>query len=134
MRECVVIVIVIVMMKEGHSQVITSQNQLPVFYGSSVCSWAANAPTIVYNQFVSSEETNVTFNTAAQSWSFSTFETCDPSSDVIKCQGNSYHIQAVRDIEATTSKLQECITRGCILAKQHSFSRRAFQPHVWAML
>ena len=59
MRECVVIVIVIVMMKEGHSQVITSQNQLPVFYGSSVCSWAANAPTIVYNQFVSSEETNV---------------------------------------------------------------------------
>jgi hypothetical protein len=74
---------------------ITDQSQLPTFPYPGICA-ISNAPSTPYNAFVGmSVAHNVSFD-ASSGWSLTTYELCDPATNVQKCSQNQYHLEAVR--------------------------------------
>jgi len=74
------------------SQTIVDQSQLPTFPYPGICAFPGKS--IAYNDFTSSLQGNLTFDNKT-GWSVTTYELCDPSTNVQKCN-HKYQIEAVR--------------------------------------
>ena len=89
----------------SQAQIITDESQLPIFtpYSRSFCTFTGSYTT--YNAYASSIETNLTFDNST-GWSVTTYELCDPSTNVQKCN-HQYQIEGVR-ILADGPECQTC--------------------------